>query len=274
MSPSKEIDPHESPRAIFAYELRRHRQAANLTQKQLGARIGFSDSMVHLVELAKRPPSQHFAELCDRALDLDGTMARLHTATTWKQAPEHFRPWLEEEQEATALRSWEPTIVPGLLQTEAYAREIFMASPGITGEEVDERLAGRMQRRGILNRDRPPAVHFIMDEAVLRRAVGGTAVMGEQLRFLREIAEHPQVTIQIVPAETAVHCGLVGGFIIAERSGSAYAAHVGGQPYGRTVDDRSTIARLIRRYDAIRAEAVPFRQSLRLIEKVVNDSGS
>jgi transcriptional regulator with XRE-family HTH domain len=274
LSPHEEIDPHDSPRAIFAFELRRHRRLACLTQRQLAERIGFSDSMVNLVELAKRRPSERFAELCDRALGLDGTMARLYTATTWRQAPEHFRPWLDEEQEATDLRCWEPTIVPGLLQTEGYARQILGASPGITGDQVEERLAGRMQRRAMLNRARPPALGVVMDEAVIRRNVGGAVVMGEQLRFLLEIAQHPQVTIQIVPSTTEVHCGLVGGFIIAERNGSAYAAYAEAQPYGRTVDDQATIARLVRRYDAIRSEAVPFKQSLRLIEEVMHQNGS
>jgi hypothetical protein len=230
--------------------------------------------MVNLVELTKRRPSQRFAELCDRALGLDGTMTRLYIATTWPQTTEHFRPWLDEEQDATDLRCWEPTIVPGLLQTEGYARQILGVSPGITGDELEERLAGRMRRRAILNRDKPPSLSVIMDEAVIRRNVGGAAVMGEQLRFLLEMARHPQVTIQIVPHTTDVHCGLVGGFIIAERNGSAFAAYAEAQPYGRTVDDRTTIARLVRRYDAIRAEALPFKQTLRLIEEVVHQNGS
>ncbi|MEO3814121.1 helix-turn-helix transcriptional regulator [Sphaerisporangium sp. B11E5] len=273
MSPRKEIDPNESPRAFFAYELRRQRELAGLTQRQLAARMGFSDSLVNLVELAKRAPTERFAELCDRALGIEGTMVRLYGATRWKQAPEHFRPWLEEEQDATGLRAWEPTIVPGLLQTEAYAREILASSPGTTEEQLEERLAGRMQRRSILNRECPPAVNVVIDEAVIRRTIGGPAVMAEQLEFLLEMARHPDVTIQVVPFSPQAHCGLVGGFIIAERNGSPYAAYAEAQPYGRTVDDRSTIARLVRRYDAIRAEAVPFKQSLLLIEEAVHQSG-
>ncbi|MFC7382904.1 helix-turn-helix domain-containing protein [Sphaerisporangium rhizosphaerae] len=274
MFPGKDIDPRESPRALFAFELRRHRRRANLSQRQLAERIGFSDSMVNLVEQTKRRPSQQFAELCDRVLGLDGTMSRLYTATTWPQAPEHFRPWLDEEQDAADLCCWEPTIIPGLLQTEAYARRIIVVSPGITEEEVDERVAGRMRRRMILERKRPPVINVIMDEAVIRRQVGGVAVMNEQLRFLLELVRPPQLTIQLIPSTTDVHCGLVGGFIIAERDGSAYAAYVGAQPYGRTVDDRATLARLVRRYHAISFQALSCQQSLRFIEEVVqrNDS--
>jgi transcriptional regulator with XRE-family HTH domain len=126
--------------------LRRHRAVAKLTQRQLAQRMGYSDAMVAMVESAKRPPSQRFAELCDQVFGFDGTMVRLHTATTWNKAAEHLRPWLEEEEEATTLRSWDPAVVPGLLQTRAYAREILAISPGITNEQLEERLTGRMQR--------------------------------------------------------------------------------------------------------------------------------
>ncbi|RCG30825.1 XRE family transcriptional regulator [Sphaerisporangium album] len=263
------MDPHESPRALFAFELRRYREAANMSQRQLARRLGYSDSMVNMIERAKRPPSKQFAELCDRAFSLEGTMLRLYMATTWHKAPEYLRPWLEEEEDATALRNWEPMVVPGLLQTRAYAREILATWPGITDDELEERLTNRMQRQTLLHRDRAPALHVIIDEDVIRHPIGGTEIMREQLGHLLEIAQHPLVTIQIVPYTARPHCGLMGGFIIAERSGSSYAAYADAQPVGRTFDDRGLISDLIRKYDAIRAEAVPFKQSLRLIEEAV-----
>ncbi|GAA3836554.1 hypothetical protein GCM10022226_68150 [Sphaerisporangium flaviroseum] len=97
--------------------------------------------------------------------------------------------------------------------------------------------------------------------------------MREQLGHLLEVARHPQVTIQLVPYAARPHCGLAGGFIIAERNGAAYAAFAEAQPFGRTFDDRRLIAELIHRYDAIRADAVPFKQSLQLIEEAVIQVG-
>jgi transcriptional regulator with XRE-family HTH domain len=274
MSSGNDIDPHESPRALFAFELRQHRTAANLTQRQLAQRMGYSDAMIAMVESTKRPPSQRFAELCDQVFGLDGTMVRLYTATTWNKAPEHLRPWLEEEEDATTLRSWDPAFVPGLLQTETYAREILAISPGITTQELEERLTGRMHRQAILHRDKSPTLTVIMDEAVIRDTIGSPAIMREQLAHLVEMAQHPQVTIQVVPNNARPHCGQVGSFIIAERNGAAYAVYAEAQPFGRTFDDRRLIAELIRRYDAIRANAVPFNQSLRLIEEAVNQVGT
>ncbi|MFC7381532.1 helix-turn-helix domain-containing protein [Sphaerisporangium rhizosphaerae] len=270
MTAPRDTGPIKAPRAIFAAELRRHRNTAGLTQKALGARISFSDSQVAMVEAMRRAPTEAFARECDRVLGLDGTLMNLYMATTWNTAPAYFRPWLEEEADATGLKSWEPVLIPGLLQTEAYAREMFATSPGITREEIDQRLAGRMRRQTILNRDDPPLISIVLDEAVLHRSIGGEEVMRAQLQSVLEVAEHPHVTIQVVPYEAEAHCGLIGGFIIAERNGTAYAAYADAQPVGRTLEDRQVIGQLSTRYDAIRAEALPFRQSVKLIRKVVD----
>ncbi|MEO3813177.1 helix-turn-helix transcriptional regulator [Sphaerisporangium sp. B11E5] len=266
-------DPYASPRGLFAQELRRHRDTARLSQRALASRMGFSDSMIAMVETLRRAPTDDFARACDKALGLDGTMFALYRATNWSQAPEHLRPWLEEEEVAETLRSWEPMIVPGLLQTEKYARALISVAPGITSEEVDERLANRMRRQSIMQRPKPPATTFVLDEAVIRRRVGGTEVMREQLRFLMEAARRPSVTVQIVPYEAGEHCGLSGGFIVAERNGITYGAYTDAQPSGRTIEDRQIITQLTTRYDAVRAEALPFKQSLQLIEEAVNQSG-
>ncbi|MBB6472986.1 hypothetical protein BJ992_002417 [Sphaerisporangium rubeum] len=230
--------------------------------------------MVAMVESLRRPPTEAFARLCDVAMSLDGTMTRLYHATTWHKAPEHFRLWLAEEQDATGLRSWEPVIVPGLLQTEAYAREMISKTPNITAEQIEQRLVARMQRQSILRRDSPPTLNFVMDEAVLHRKAGEPEMMQEQLSHLLEVAQQPTVTLQVVPYETGLHCGLAGGFIIAERNGSPYVAFTEGQPHGRTTADNTEIARLMLRHDSIRAEALPFRHSIRLIQEAVNAHGA
>ncbi len=226
-----------------------------------------------MVESMKRHASGHFARLCDEALGLDGVMTRLYVATTWNAAPEHFRPWLEEEQDATGLRSWEPMVIPGLVQTEEYAREMFATAPNVTPEEIEERLAGRMRRQAILRGDNPPSISLVMDQSVLHRRIGAARIMEEQLRYLLEIADQPTVLIQIVPNEAGAHCGLAGGFIIAEKNGTPYAAFAEGQPRGRTFAEQSDIARLLLRYDRIRAEALPLKASVKLIEGMVNKSG-
>jgi transcriptional regulator with XRE-family HTH domain len=266
-----DIDPEESAAARFAYELRRNRLAAGLTQGQIGRRIGFSESMIGMVETLRRDPTEGFARLCDRAFGLDGVMLGLYLEA-WPPlppVPEHFRDWAAEELRATALRLWDPLLVPGLFQTEAYARWIIECAPGITTEEIDQRVAGRMQRKRTLSRDESPMVWSVIDEGVLHRPVGSRQVVREQLEYLMEIARHPKVTIQIVPYGAKAGAGLLGAFGIAEMRGVPYTVYVEGQPHGRTLSDRSLIAKLVNRYDAIRGEAHSQPMSLKVIEEAV-----
>ena len=268
-----DIDPAVSPRARFAYELRRHRLAARLTQKQLGRRIGFSTSAVAMVETSKFRPSERFAALCDEALGLDGALARLH-AEVWPPppaVPAHFRDWAVEERRATALRFWAPLLVPGLLQTEGFARQVLSRGLGTDDAQVEERLAGRMRRKAVLSREDPPAVTALIDEGVLHRPVGGPAVMREQLEHLLELAGHPKVTVQIVPYSAEALPGLSGAFAIAEMRGNPYTVRVECQPWGQTVTDRNVIADLVGCYDAVRAGAYPRHLSRAMIEEVLKE---
>ncbi|MGW4636982.1 helix-turn-helix domain-containing protein [Sphaerisporangium sp. NPDC004334] len=268
-----DIDPEESPRARFAYELRRHRLAARLTQKQLARRIGFSTSAVAMVETCKFRPSEHFAGLCDQVFGLEGDLGRLYLEV-WPPpppVPAHFRDWAIEEQRATALRFWAPLLIPGMLQTEAFARRIFQREPGLTSEQMEERFAGRMQRRSIFSRTDPPTVMCLIDEGVLHRPVGGAEVMREQLEHLLEMATRPKVTIQIVPYGAEALSGLIGAYAIAEMRGNAYTVRVESQPRGRTITDRGTITEIIDRYDAVRADAYPQHLSCKIIKEVVTE---
>ncbi|MEV5407666.1 helix-turn-helix transcriptional regulator [Thermopolyspora sp. NPDC052614] len=270
MSNPVRIDPDESPRARFAYELRALRREHGLTQRQFGERIGYAESSIGMIEQGHRPPTQLLADLVDEAFTLPGTFAKLYLKTTWAGAPEHFRSWLLEEQDATALRGYEPTLIPGLFETEAYARAVLQSEPGCTPAQVDERVAARIERKSIFTRDKPPTIISIIDEGVLHRPVGGPEVMREQLCHLLELARHPHVTIQVLPYAANALCGLQGGFIIAERDGRPQAAYIEGQPQGRTTDDRALIAQLIRCYDAIRAEAHPQSHSLKIIKELID----
>ncbi|GII65004.1 transcriptional regulator [Sphaerisporangium krabiense] len=266
-----DIDPSESPRARFAYELRRHRLAARLTQKQLARRIGFSTSAVAMVETSKFRPSERFAELCDEAFGLDGVVTRLY-AEVWPPpppVPAHFRAWAVEERRATALRFWAPMLVPGMLQTENYARRVLSRLPGATEQEVEQRLSARMLRQAVLSRDDGPVITALIDEGVLHRPVGGPAVMREQLTHLVAMMRHPRVTVQIVPYGAEALSGLNGAYSIAEMRGNPYMVRVESQPWGRTLSERGLIADLVKGFDAIRADAYPQHLSIVMIEETM-----
>jgi hypothetical protein len=113
----------------------------------------------------------------------------------------------------------------GLLQTEQYARAILAVNPGVTEEQVSERLAARLARQAILARDESPVAWFLVDEAALRRCVGSPDVMAAQLAHLRGVARLPTVTIQVVPS--IAHAGLLSGFAVAERAAYVETAVAG-----------------------------------------------
>ncbi|MQA85481.1 MAG: helix-turn-helix domain-containing protein [Streptosporangiales bacterium] len=155
--PPKNLDPSTSPLALFGAELRRLRERADLTQEQLGQRINYSDRLVGAVETATRKPRLDFARRADETLGAEGLLVRLWELVKGETFPTWFRVWPEEiEPHARMLRSWQPLIVDGLLQTEEYARELFKLHPGTTSERVEEQVTSRMDRQKILDRDEPP----------------------------------------------------------------------------------------------------------------------
>ncbi|MGC5319292.1 DUF5753 domain-containing protein [Micromonospora arida] len=185
-----------------------------------------------------------------------------------RREPAWFRPWVEIEREALSLRWFELAWIPGLLQTEAYARAT-LSMESLTTEEIDERVSARVARQAILHRARPPLVIAVMDEAALRRRVGADGeVMREQCEQIAACATLPHVQVQVVPAETPMYLGMGGAFIMAEMPDGACVAHEDGQVRAQIIDDTREIATLGRRWARIVGEALPRAHSLDLIRKV------
>ncbi|MGW4638813.1 helix-turn-helix domain-containing protein [Sphaerisporangium sp. NPDC004334] len=269
MTKPVEVNPEESPRALFAYELRRYRLEAGLTQAELAHRIGYTTSVVGMVETARRPPGKRLANLCDETLGLDGVLTRLCAIARWETVPEHFRNWMDVEQQATALRSWDPLLIPGLFQVEEYARKVIEGEPGLTPDQRDQHVGSRLRRKAIFEKEHPPTVWSIMDESVLHRPLGGSTVMRTQLEYLLEIAQHPKVIIQVVPYSAESTAGMLSAFTIAELQGASHIVYVESSARGQVIDDRTTILGVAARYDAIRAEAHAQYLSLQLIKDVI-----
>jgi transcriptional regulator with XRE-family HTH domain len=267
-----ELDPEESAQHRFAYELRRHRLEMGWTQDQLGRRISTSASYIGMIELLKRKPLLGFAEECDKVFDLKDVLRDLHLEA-WPPpppGPQRFRDWGTIERHASAIQSWDPLLIPGLFQIESYARRVFEDVPGITPDEVEQRVASRLQRRALLEGDEPPMILSLIDEGVLHRPVGDAETMREQLSHLLEIARHPRVTIQVVPYEALSTAGLQAPFTVFEpRRGGPDTVYVESVPYGRVVGERDAVKQITRKYDALRAVACPQRQSLKIIEEVM-----
>jgi transcriptional regulator with XRE-family HTH domain len=259
-------DDRSNPARYFGWQVRRARRAAGWTLAEFGQRIGYDPGQISRIENGKRPPTELFAKMCDRAFpDREGWFSEFYAESrTWIATPPWFRSWVEHEQRATALRIWQLSVLSGLLQTADYARAILAVNPGVTEEEVGARLAARLARQAILTRDDPPAAWFLVDEAALRRRIGPPEIMAAQLAHLAGVARLPNVTIQVVPS--TAHAGLLGGFAIAER-----AAYVETAIAGQVFEDAEIISALLTRFDTLRSEAFRASESLALIERMCEE---
>jgi transcriptional regulator with XRE-family HTH domain len=270
---TSELNPAESPLALFGVELRRYRLKAGLTQEQLADQIQFSESLVGAVERAKRVPSRSFTELCEKALSLNGDLLRLWPLVTNEASPKWFRPWPKIEAEAHTLRTWQPLVVPGLLQTPAYARMVLSGVPGVSEAQIDESVEARLQRQTIFTRPNAPMYSALIDSGVLDRPLGGVEVMREQLEHLAAMMAHRRITLQIVQSSVVPTVGLLGGFVIAQLDNRPETVYLDTAADGEVTDRTDTVRTVTVRYDAIRAWADPIHVSEEVIRRKLVDYG-
>jgi transcriptional regulator with XRE-family HTH domain len=211
-------------------ELRKARQEAGFTQEQVAVAMDWSLSKVIRIEAGSVGIStndlkallRHY-KLVDEARTAELViLARAARERSWWSvykdvAPPGLLQLIGYESAAVINRNFEPLLIPGLLQTEEYARAVIrQLEERYPAEQVDTLVEIRMRRQELLDRADPPLLFFILDEAVVRRLVGGAAVMRRQLRRLTEIADSPNVTIEVVPFSAGAHPGIKGPFVVLE----------------------------------------------------------
>ena len=167
-----------TPAGVFGAELRFYRSRAGLSQKDLAAKANVSHDVISKIETGERPPAEDFPPRLDAIPELDtrGALTRLwdHLKKGQKQRLYGwFQEWADIEAQATVLRWYEPLVVPGLLQTEDYARAILSARPDGNLDDLDEQVAARLARQAVLDRTGAPQLWCVLDEGVLHRAIGG-----------------------------------------------------------------------------------------------------
>jgi transcriptional regulator with XRE-family HTH domain len=272
----KELDPTASPMHFFGAEVRRARLAAGLTLAELGAIVPCDASTVSRVEAGTLGPTERFADACDETFPhMDGWFARFYQdSRKWSGPyPVWFRPWRELEAAATAFRWFELVTVPGLLQTQDYARAVLRTRISESEEAIEELVAARMERQSILDRDKPPTLWVVITEMVLRCPVGGPYVMREQVHRLAELARRPNIVVQVIPTGHGAHEGFRGPFIVADLKGSPSVAYQDTAVRGQVLEDAEEIASLMVMWDSLKAEALPRAASLELIEEVAKTHG-
>lgn len=263
-----------TPRGVFGAQLKRLRERAGLTQEQLADQISYSYSTVAAIETGRRAPAHDAPALLDAALKAGDQLTRLaedlgeglrRDATLH---PEWFREWPEREREATRIRIYQPVFVPGLFQTEAYARVLLTGRKGSRKADAEELVTARLERQSILDRDDPPELWVVIDEAVLMRQVGGPEVIREQCEHLVEMARRPNIMIQVIPRSVTVHEGLnAGAFEIADLQQGRQVAYQETALHGQTLHDPEHVVTLLDAWDRLKALAQSVPDSLALVEE-------
>jgi transcriptional regulator with XRE-family HTH domain len=248
----------------FGAELRRTREEAGLSREELGKLAGYVAGTIAQLEIGERFPQAKFVAWLDEYFKTDRFTLVYDKLLRRDAYPESFRPWIDIEQEATVLRSYELALIPGLLQTEDYARALLQSAGG----DVEAKLTARMERQAIFERDQPPTFISLISESALRQPVGNGEIMREQL--LKLATEADRWIIQVVPLNAGTYIRLGGSFVIATQDG-ADLVYTPTQLRGYVIDSPELIADAKWRWEAIRSEALPKGQSKDLILELANN---
>ncbi|MEV6615054.1 helix-turn-helix transcriptional regulator [Streptomyces sp. NPDC051051] len=266
----REPHPSDSLRTFgaFVQALREH---TGLSRTDLGARVQYSKHTVESVELGRRMPDEAFVERAEEALGNTGALRKAARHLTRGEAglAAWFRRWARLEREAVSLCTYECRLVPGLLQSEAYARAVFEGTiPLRTDEELDVQLGARMERQTMM-RERPTVpFSFIVEEHVFRRRFGDTEAMRGLVDHVLERSAPRNVTLQVVPLTAGLHACLDGPVRILETPAGQRLGYSEGQKNGRLIADPKEVSALCQRYETLRSQALSPEESRALLEQL------
>ncbi|GAB2953952.1 helix-turn-helix transcriptional regulator [Streptomyces pseudoechinosporeus] len=270
MPAPKELDPSTSLPALYGVKLRKLRIRAGLTQRQLGDKIPIAHSRIAQFELGNETPPEDVNAKLDVLLGADGDLIDLWGHIRMTPIPDWARKFVEYEARATKMLKYMAQAVPGLLQTEAYARALLRISrPRDTDAEIDELVTTRLERQAILRRSAPPLLWCILDEAVIRRPVGGHAVMSEQLAHVLRMARTPHVVVQVLPFGQGEHPVMGGSLTILSFERGSDVAYTESSHSGELVERPEEVAEYALAYDLLQAKALPPDESLAVIRSAM-----
>lgn len=260
----------EAPKWLrFGVELRKLRTYAGVSQLQLSSKLMLSRSLISGFERGTRHPNRDQAELLDRVLDTGGVLTRLWGSLANQDIyPEWFNDVVAMERESVEIREYQSILVPGLVQTAQYAEALTRASrPWADTKQVRHAVDSRVKRQEIL-RDGGPLVWFVVDEIVIRRAVGSAEIMRDQLDQMLRLMDKGLIRLQVIPTGTLHHPGLCTPFRImtfATQPPVAYAERLKG---GDVIDAAGEVRECNTIFGALQAEALSPSASAEMIQQV------
>ncbi|MFC9325029.1 DUF5753 domain-containing protein [Kitasatospora sp. NPDC057015] len=268
-----ELHPTRSNRDLYGWEMRAHRKrAGDMSLDQLTNVLdGFSKSHLARVERAASMPCARLSQALDAAFGTDGTFGRLYELAKREKFPGKYRRAMDLEGRAGIIEEYTSATIPGLLQTPGLARRSLEAGhPHASAQEIDGMLSARLDRQKRLDSAPAPRCWFILDEAVLRRPVGGSEVMRAQLAALLD-DRRSHVTLQVLPFGAGEHAEMGGSLTLYTVPGNPLIAWVEGSHSGVIIEDPEGVAARRESYDLLRAKALSPRDSSAMIRTVMEE---
>ncbi|MEV0618609.1 helix-turn-helix transcriptional regulator [Nonomuraea sp. NPDC050404] len=267
----------------LAAELRHLRASTGLTREEVGGQTNINAATLYRIEYAKaKPQVRTLVALLDAYNASDDQRAELLALLResgergWLQRtdlPEPYSNYIYFESEASALLDFEALFVPGLLQTEEYARAVIRGTvPDLSKDEVENRVRARLERQALLKRDEPLRLWAVVDEAVIHRRVGGRQVTHDQLAHLLACVEEPNITLQVIPYDAGAHPGMPGSFCILQyEPGNPDLIYAEGIATDMFLEEESDIVRYTMAFEHLRAIAASPETTGHLLAAAVDE---
>ncbi|MGW2028880.1 helix-turn-helix domain-containing protein [Streptomyces sp. NPDC001811] len=253
-------------------QLKLRREAVGMRAGDFAKAVGYGEDLVYKIESGKRIPRPEYLDKADDVLGAGGLLSAMKEDVQKVRYPKKVRALAEMEAKAVEIGVYECNSVHGLLQTPQHARALIEAAqPPYPPDDVDRMVAARLARRSVFERTPAPSIHFVLEEAAVRRRVGGTMVWQQQLEHLLEVGQLNNVSLQIMPTDTDAHPGLDGKIELLKFADGKAVGRSDGLFNGRPVSDPKQLRILELQYGTIRAQALPPRESLAFIQKLLGE---
>ncbi|MFF0446955.1 Scr1 family TA system antitoxin-like transcriptional regulator [Streptomyces sp. NPDC004609] len=254
--------------------LREQRIKAGLTQKELAEAAIMTRTHIAHIEAGRRVPSEEDAKRLDRALNTGDVLANFRPGGSGRPVAGHFEAARQLEQQATVIREFSVSYMPGLLQTKAYADAVMRTGfPPLSTEDRDRAVVTRLERAGILADPVTPVVWVLLDEAVLRRPVGGPAVMAEQLNHVADLVERDRIRFFVIPFAVGGHSMLESMATLMWFEDQPPIVYVEALYMGKIHETGALVERIQARYDLALGDALPQKESLTLLRTTAKEYG-
>ncbi|MFD8062176.1 helix-turn-helix domain-containing protein [Streptomyces cyaneofuscatus] len=255
------LTPYLSARHYFGSQQRHHREQAGLSLNQLAGIVNSSKSTLGRIETAELMPPPDIPARLDIAFGTDQHFHGLYELARREIHPDQYKRYMDFEYRAEVIEQYGAQALPGLLQTEDYARAFLRCQEDLSPEVVEERVTARMSRQGRLRSEQPPFRWAIIDESVLLRPMGSRDCMRDQLASLLEQVDTPSSKVQVMPFGAGSHSLLGGALTLLTLPDATSVAYEEGIEAGHLYEDPAAVKRWRRQYEVLRANSLTLDES-------------